>query len=69
MSRRGRVWHIRNIEARFKTGVKQTMSSSTSDDDARDAQTLLEKLQNDSITENIAMELGGMFLAHHTLRN
>src|SRR5258706_675554 len=24
MSRRGRVWHIRNIEVRFKTGVKQT---------------------------------------------
>jgi hypothetical protein len=45
------------------------MSSSTSDDDSRDAQTLLEKLQNDPITENIAMELEGTFLAHHTLRN
>ena len=65
MNRRRRVWHIRNIKVRFKTGVKQTMSSSTFDDDTRDAQTLLEKLQNDPITENIAMELEGTLLAHH----
>lgn len=63
------VWHIRNIKVRFKMGVKQTMSSSTSDDDSRDVQTLLEILQNDPITENIAMELEGTFLARHTLRN
>jgi hypothetical protein len=45
------------------------MSSTTSEDDPRDAQALLEKLQNDPTTEKIAMELEGAFLAHQTLRN
>lgn len=45
------------------------MSSTTSEDDSRDAQALLEQLQNDPITENIAIELEGTFLANHTLRS
>ena len=69
MDRRRRIWHIRNIEVRFKASVKPTMSSTTSEDDSRDAQALLEKLQNNTITENIAMELEGIFLANYILRN
>lgn len=45
------------------------MSSTTSEDESRDVQALLGKLQNNAITENIAMELEGTFLANHTLRN
>ena len=64
MDRRRRIWHIRNIEARFKASVKRTMSSTTSEEDSRDASALLEKLQNNIITENVAMELEGTFLAN-----
>lgn len=45
------------------------MSSTTSEDESRDVQALLDKLQNNAITENIAMELEGTFLVNHTLRN
>ena len=45
---------------------QRTMSSTTSEDESRDVQALLDKLQNNAITENIAMELEGTFLANHS---